>query len=62
MEENGTPDEIAELIVFLLSDKSKYITGSSVVIDGALTVGLLAPEYLMESIKENLKKYYSSIK
>lgn len=52
------PKEIAEVAVFLLSDKAGYITGSSIIIDGALTAGIPAPEYLMQSIKENVKKYY----
>ena len=30
----GTPIEVANLIVFLLSDKSKYITGAEHFIDG----------------------------
>lgn len=30
----GTPDEIAELIAFLLSDKSGWITGETIAIDG----------------------------
>lgn len=58
----ANPDEVAELVIFLLSDKSKYITGSGIVIDGALTAGIPAPEYLMESIKENLKKHYTELK
>ena len=32
------PKEIAELAVFLLSDKSSYMTGSNVVIDGGFTI------------------------
>lgn len=30
----GTPEDIAHLAVFLLSDKSRWITGSEIVIDG----------------------------
>ncbi|MBX9869420.1 MAG: SDR family oxidoreductase, partial [Burkholderiaceae bacterium] len=30
----GTPEEIAETIAFLGSDKAKYITGQSIAIDG----------------------------
>jgi 3-oxoacyl-[acyl-carrier protein] reductase len=33
----GQPDEVADLVRFLLSDQSRYITGASLVIDGGLT-------------------------
>jgi 3-oxoacyl-[acyl-carrier protein] reductase len=31
---NGKPKEVAKLVEFLLSDKSTFITGETVVIDG----------------------------
>jgi NAD(P)-dependent dehydrogenase (short-subunit alcohol dehydrogenase family) len=34
MKRHGDPDEIAEPIVWLLSDKSSYITGLAVQVDG----------------------------
>ena len=34
----GTPEEVAELVLFLLSDKASYITGTTVTIDGALSL------------------------
>lgn len=33
----GTVDEIAQTIVFLASDKAKYLTGQSLAVDGGLT-------------------------
>ena len=33
----GTPDEIAKLMVYLASDESSWVTGSSFTIDGGLT-------------------------
>jgi len=35
MRRMGTADEVAQLVLFLLSDDSAYITGAEVAIDGA---------------------------
>jgi glucose 1-dehydrogenase len=34
----GTPEDVAELVLFLLSDQADYITGTTVTIDGALSL------------------------
>jgi 3alpha(or 20beta)-hydroxysteroid dehydrogenase len=34
----GTADEVAKLVLFLLSDESEYITGAEVAIDGGASV------------------------
>lgn len=34
---NGTADEVAQLVLFLLSDESAYITGAEIAIDGGIT-------------------------
>ena len=33
----GKPEDIANGIMFLLSDQSKYITGTEIIIDGGIT-------------------------
>ena len=35
MHRDGTPEEVAQLVAFLLSDESSYITGAEIAIDGA---------------------------
>ncbi|TGM82275.1 SDR family oxidoreductase [Leptospira mtsangambouensis] len=39
MKRFGTPEEIADLVLFLSSERASFITGSCVVIDGGQTVG-----------------------
>lgn len=35
----GEPDDIADVALFLASDKARYITGQALVVDGGLSVG-----------------------
>jgi meso-butanediol dehydrogenase / (S,S)-butanediol dehydrogenase / diacetyl reductase len=42
----GKPKDISEAVLFLLSDKSEWMSGSEMVVDGGLLAGL-APMYKM---------------
>ncbi|MBM3655354.1 MAG: SDR family oxidoreductase [Actinobacteria bacterium] len=42
----GTPTDVAELVLFLLSDRSQWISGSEFVVDGGLLAGY-APMFKM---------------
>src|SRR5262245_37782085 len=37
----GTPQEFGDVVCFLASDRARYVTGTTVVVDGGLTRGLL---------------------
>jgi NAD(P)-dependent dehydrogenase (short-subunit alcohol dehydrogenase family) len=37
----GTPEELAGAITFLLGDDASYVNGTTLVVDGGLTVGIL---------------------
>jgi NAD(P)-dependent dehydrogenase (short-subunit alcohol dehydrogenase family) len=41
----GQPEEVADVIGFLLSDQSRYVVGSTLFVDGGLEVSLRADDW-----------------
>jgi NAD(P)-dependent dehydrogenase (short-subunit alcohol dehydrogenase family) len=39
LERLGAPEEVAELIAFVCSDRARFITGAELVVDGGMTIG-----------------------
>jgi len=37
----GRPEELANLIVFLASERASYITGTTIQVDGGVTMGIM---------------------
>ncbi|MGV9720355.1 glucose 1-dehydrogenase [Nocardia beijingensis] len=48
LQRTGAPEEVAELVAFLASDASAYITGAEVTIDGGLAAGKFLPPDLQQ--------------
>jgi 3alpha(or 20beta)-hydroxysteroid dehydrogenase len=46
----GQPEEVAELMVFLMSDESRFITGAEIPIDGGQTSGGIA-KFLSDAVR-----------
>jgi NAD(P)-dependent dehydrogenase (short-subunit alcohol dehydrogenase family) len=46
----GEPEDIADVIVFLVSDAARYITGQDVVIDGGLTLHTSGVDGVLERV------------
>jgi 3alpha(or 20beta)-hydroxysteroid dehydrogenase len=46
----GQPEEVAELMVFLMSDESRFINGADIPIDGGQVAGGIA-KFMSDAVK-----------
>ena len=49
----GEPDEVAKVVVFLASDLASYVSGQTIVVDGASTAQFVLGQLSAEQIPDN---------
>ncbi|HEY7135489.1 MAG TPA: SDR family NAD(P)-dependent oxidoreductase [Acidimicrobiia bacterium] len=51
----GTPEEIADVVVFLWSDLSRFVTGQNIVVDGGMTLHGAGIDGVLERVEAMLR-------
>jgi NAD(P)-dependent dehydrogenase (short-subunit alcohol dehydrogenase family) len=51
----GTPEDIADVVVFLWSDLSRFVTGQNIVVDGGMTLHGAGIDGVLERVEEILR-------
>ncbi len=46
----GTPEDVAHLVVFLISDESRYLSGAEIAVDGGFT-SQAGVKYLSDAVR-----------
>jgi len=49
----GEPDEIAKVVVFLSSDLASYVSGQTIVVDGAASAQFVMGQLRVDQIPDN---------
>jgi len=52
----GTPDDIADVVVFLCSDLARFVTGQNVVVDGGMTLHGSGVDGLLDLVRDLLAR------
>ena len=52
----GEPEDIADVVVFLCSDLSRFVTGQNLVIDGGMTLHGAGVDGLLDYFSEMLQR------
>jgi NAD(P)-dependent dehydrogenase (short-subunit alcohol dehydrogenase family) len=52
----GTPEDIADVVVFLCSDSARFITGQNLVVDGGMTLHGSGVDGLLDRFREMLQR------
>jgi NAD(P)-dependent dehydrogenase (short-subunit alcohol dehydrogenase family) len=51
----GAPEDVADVVVFLCSDLSRFVTGQNLVVDGGMTLHGAGVDGLLERVEEMLR-------
>ena len=56
IKKQGTTDDIAEAALYFASDRSNYVTGNLLAVDGGMTAGVVANSSAFEELKSGAKR------
>ena len=51
----GTPEDVADVVVFLCSDRSRFMTGQNLVVDGGMTLHGAGVQGILDAVESQLQ-------